>query len=185
MQSVEEAFKAVDRKAFLPQEARDAAWLDSPIPIGYGQTNSQPSTVRMMLEWLGPQPGEKILDVGSGSGWTTALLSYLVGPEGKVYAVEKIPELVQVGSENCQKAGINNAQFFEAGDVYGLPDFAPYDRILVSAAAKELPQELLDQLVVGGRLVIPIGSSIHAITKTTEAVVDDKEYRGFAFVPLL
>src|SRR5665213_784816 len=105
MPAIDEAFRTIQRRDFLPADLQEQAYIDAPIPIGFGQTNSQPSTVRMMLEWLDPQPGDKILDVGSGSGWTTALLSYLVEPNGQVYAVEKIPELVAFGRENCQSIG--------------------------------------------------------------------------------
>src|SRR5665647_2106120 len=94
MRKIDEAFKAVPRIDFLRPEHKDQHELDVPLPIGSGQTNSQPSTVRQMLLWLDPQPGDKILDVGSGSGWTTALLAHLVGPTGTIYAVERILESV-------------------------------------------------------------------------------------------
>lgn len=175
----------MDRRHFLPEDVRQAAAIDSPLPIGYGQTNSQPSTVRMMLEWLDPKPGDKVLDVGSGSGWTSALLSYLVGSEGLVYAVERIPELVRFGRDNCKQLGLGSVHFYEAGDSYGLPECAPFDRILVSAAADELPSELISQLKVGGRMVIPIKSNIHIISKNTEIDIEDTVVPGFAFVPLV
>jgi len=114
MSKIEEAFKAVPRIDFLRPEEKDQHELDVPLPIGSGQTNSQPSTVRQMLLWLDPQPGDKILDVGSGSGWTTALLAHLVGPTGTIYAVERILELVQFGEENCRRMGVHNVLFFEA-----------------------------------------------------------------------
>src|SRR5665647_1698314 len=117
MSKIEEAFKAVPRINFLRPEEKDQHELDVPLPIGSGQTNSQPSTVRQMLEWLDAQPGDKVLDVGSGSGWTTALLSSIVGSKGKVFAVEKIPELVEFGRNNC--AGARNVQFFQADKEYG------------------------------------------------------------------
>lgn len=185
MDRVDQAFHMVPRTTFLPANVRERAELDRPLPIGFGQTNSQPSTVRLMLEWLNPQRGEKILDVGSGSGWTTALLAYLVGPKGSIYAVEKIPQLVRFGRENCKQAGVRNVRFFEAGSTYGLSEFAPYDRILVSAAASTLPKILLEQLKVGGRLVIPIGSSIHVIDKINGSTYQDAKNPGFLFVPLI
>lgn len=185
MDRINQAFHIVPRTAFLPMDVRERAELDRPLPIGFGQTNSQPSTVRLMLEWLGPQSGEKILDIGSGSGWTTALLAYLVGSKGSIYAVEKIPQLVSFGRKNCEQAGARNVRFFEAGSTYGLPDFAPYDRILVSAAALTLPKALLEQLKVGGRLVIPIGNSIHVIDKINKSTHRGTENPGFLFVPLI
>lgn len=185
MSKIAEAFQAIRREDFLPEHISERAALDAPLPIGYGQTISQPSTVAMMLEWLDPQPDQKILDVGFGTGWSTALLSYLAGPRGKIYGVEKSSELLRFGTENCRKAGIRNAHFFEAGTTYGLPEHAPYDRILVSAAADEMPREFLKQLRVGGRLVIPVLNSIHVIDKIAEDRFNSSKYGGFAFVPLV
>lgn len=185
MDQIDKVFEAVDRANFVPKELRGSVDSDVPLPIGYGQTNSQPYTVRVMLEWLDPQPGEKILDVGSGSGWTTALLSHLVGPKGQIYAVERVPELVEFGQENCERTGVKNARFFTAGDEFGLPEEAPFDRILVSASADELPQELVDQLKVSGKMVIPVQNDILEITKKSSGDLDIKKHQGFAFVPLL
>lgn len=181
---VAHAFAAVERTDFIPNELKAAAGQDMPLPIGYGQTISQPSTVRLMLEWLAPQPGDRVLDIGSGSGWTTALLSYLVRPSGQVYAVEKIPELFAFGRRNCERLGLKNIQFFPADMAFGLPHCAPYERILVSAAADTLPSELLEQLAVGGKLVIPVGHSILEITRRP-AELKTVKHPGFIFVPLI
>ncbi len=183
--NIEEAFKAVDRANFMPPEIQHLAEVDNAAPIGHGQTISQPYTVRAMLEWLDPRPGEKVLDVGSGSGWTTALLAKLVGPKGRVYAVERIPELLKFGRDNVQRLGIKNAEFHPAGDELGLPEAAPFDKILVSAAADELPDELVDQLKVGGKMVIPVHDDILEITKLPGGKLDTKIHPGFVFVPLL
>lgn len=185
MDQVNEVFEAVDRANFVPKNLREAVDIDAPLPIGYGQTISQPYTVRLMLEWLNPCPGDKILDVGSGSGWTTALLAHLVGPKGQVYAVERVPELVEFGQENCDRIGIKNAQFFTAGDEFGLPEEAPFDRILVSASADKMPRELIDQLKIGGKMVIPVQNDILEITKKSAGDLDIKKHEGFVFVPLL
>lgn len=182
---LDNAFKNVGRQDFLPENSKNLADVDAPIPIGFGQTNSQPSTVKMMLDWLEPQAGDKVLDIGSGSGWTTALLAYLVGSKGSVYAVEKIPELVEFGRHNCRRIGLTNVHFYEAGPAFGLPKFAPYDRILVSAASAELPQELLKQLNTDGIMVIPVKNSIFIINKTGETDYEIIEKPGFAFVPLV
>jgi len=184
MDKVSEAFQAVDRQDFLPEEVRAHASDDKPFPIGYGQTNSQPSTVRQMLEWLDVYEGQKVLDVGFGSGWTTALLSKLVGKTGEVFAVEIIPELVEFGRDNCEKAGVDNARLFHASESPGLPAHAPYDRILVSASADHIPQELLDQLKTDGILVIPVRSSILVITKAGGELSVDK-HPGYTFVPFV
>lgn len=185
MDLIEQAFRNMPRKSFVPDVIRDNADIDAPLPIGFGQTNSQPTTVQLMLSWLDAQPGDKILDVGSGSGWTTALLSQIVGSNGKVYAVEIIPELVELGKENCNRAGIQNAQFIQAGNECGLLRFAPYDRILVSASAQKLPNELLNQLKIGGKLVIPVQNDILEIVKSSKDKHDIKIHSGFVFVPLV
>lgn len=185
MSRVDEAFTNIGRAQFLPEESRHYAYIDTPVSIGYGQTNSQPSLVRQMIEWLDVRPGDKVLDVGSGSGWTTALLSYIVGPKGKVYAVEKVPELVEFGRENCKKTKITNVEFFQAGDEFGLPEHAPFDRILVSAAANEVPRSLLEQLKPGGKMVIPVGSDIETVTKTDSGELLSETKHGFVFVPLV
>lgn len=181
---IQDAFEAVDRKDFLPEEYRSHADEDRPLPIGYGQTNSQPSTVRQMLEWLDVEPGQRILDVGSGSGWTTALLGKLVGKSGHIYAVELVPELVDFGRSNCEAAGIRNVEFHEVGETIGLPSHAPYDRILVSAGASRLPDELLEQLKSPGRLVIPVGETIYEIDKDEAGKLTKTEHHGYVFVPL-
>lgn len=182
---VQKAFENVNRGDFVLPEDKNKADLDVPLLIGHGQTISQPTTVKMMLEWLDPQKGEKILDIGSGSGWTTALLSNIVGEEGKVYAVELISELKVFGEENCKKIGIKNANFFLAGKVFGLQKFAPYDRILVSASAESIPNELIDQLKLGGKMVIPVGNSIFEVMKDNKGTTKTKEHYGFVFVPLV
>ena len=184
MSRIDRAMQMIPRSIFLPPEVRERAGVDAPLPIGFAQTNSQPSTVQRMLQWLDPQPGEKILDVGSGSGWTTALLATLVGLGGVVYAVEKVPQLVYFGERNCKRAKVQNVHFHRAGDGYGLPQFSPYDRILVSAAATELPGALLAQLREGGRIVVPVGSSIHVVDKINDTTFNDAEYPGYVFVPL-
>lgn len=182
---IEEAFEVVDRAKFMPENVRHLAGYDQAVPIGYGQTISQPYTVGLMLQWLDPQPGDKVLDVGSGSGWTTALLSHLVGPKGKVYAVERIPELVEFGRDNCERFGVKNVEFSTAGDKLGLPEKGPYERILVSASADKFPEEIMGQLKISGKLVIPIQSDILEITKTSKKGRDVRKHPGFVFVPLL
>jgi protein-L-isoaspartate(D-aspartate) O-methyltransferase len=185
MDRVAQAFEAMSRRHFLLPENQEYAHVDQPISIGFGQTNSQPSTVRMMLEWLDAQPGQSVLDVGSGSGWTTALLSYLVNKDGKVYAVERIPELLRFGRVNCKRLGIKNVRFCKAGSIFGLSEYAPYDRILVNAAAGYLPTALVNQLKTEGRMVIPIQHTMHVITKLPDGNLRDISIPGFAFVPLV
>jgi len=179
-----EAFRNVDRADFVAdRDARDI-YEDYPLGIGYAQTISQPRTVAMMLEMLSPKEGEKILDIGSGSGWTTALLAYVAGDSGSVTGVERVGELVIFGRENLQKYGFKNAKIVHAKEGLGIAG-EKFDRILVSAAADELPYELIEQLEVGGKLVIPIQSSVFEIVKKEDGEFDANEHYGFAFVPLI
>lgn len=183
--AVDEAFRAVRRAEFLPDEVRAQADADVPLPIGFGQTNSQPATVAMMLEWLEVEPGNHLLDVGAGSGWTSALLAYLAGPKGSVVAVEVVPELVVFGRENCARAGVRSVEFHTAGKVYGYPAKAPYDRILVSAAARKVPDGLVGQLALDGRMAIPVRHDVLVLYKDLTGGVSTDIHPGFVFVPLV
>lgn len=183
-----EAFFNIERKEFLPQELEDQAEVNVALPIGYGQTISQPLTVAFMLELLEPQSGQKILDVGSGSGWTTALLAYVVGQKGKVVALERIKELVDFGKKNVQKFGFCEkriAEFYEADGTKGFPEEAPFDRILVSASTEEIPLAFKEQLKIGGKLVIPVGNDICYLEKNGANSFLEERFPGFEFVPLV
>lgn len=185
------AFQKIDRKNFLPENQKKEAYLDQPLPIGFNQTISQPSTVAFMLELLAPQEKEKILDVGSGSGWQTALLAEIVGEQGKVYAIEIIPQLKEFGQRNIEKLKYKNVKIFCQDGSKGLPEYAPFDKIIVAASAeKKIPQALLDQLRINGRLVLPIGGiyeiqEILLIEKETDEKYKEKSFYGFRFVPLV
>ena len=181
---IREAFWTIDRKDFVLPEFRQDAYFDTVLPIGYGSTISQPFTVLFMFNLLNPQSGEKVLDVGSGSGWTTAMLAKIVGNKGKVLGLERVLELVLFGRNNLAKYRFKNVQIFQAKKELGQRQQSPYDKILVSAAARKLPQELVEQLKVGGRLVIPIGYSIWKIDKISKDEILKEEFPGFAFVPL-
>lgn len=141
-----------------------------------------------MLELLDPRRGQNILDIGSGSGWTTALLAYITGEKGRVTAVERIPELCEFGRKNIDKfdfikKGI--AGIYCADGNEGFPHHAPYDRILVSAAAQEIPQPLKDQLKIGGKMVIPVHNDIWYLEKKSKSDFYKEEFPGFSFVPLV
>lgn len=174
---VARAMQQIPRAAFLPEHLRELAGRDEPLPIGHGATNSQPWTVQFMLDLLHVDEGAKVLDVGSGSGWTTALLAELTGPRGEVLGVEVIPELVEMGQANL--AGFNQGWArIEAArpEVFGAPHAAPFDRILVSADAGEIPAELEEQLAVGGRMVIPAATVMWVI---------DRDHEGWHREPVL
>ncbi len=183
-----DAFSKIKRVDFVPKELESAARANVPLPIGQGQTISQPLTVAFMLEKLEPMPGDKILDVGSGSGWTTALLAHIVGKKGKVIGLERVKELCDFGTNNISKYHLiegGRAKIICADGSKGYVNEAPYDRILVSAAAEEIPRELKKQLKIGGRLVIPVKSSIWLVEKKSAKDFHEEEYPGFAFVPLI
>ena len=183
------AFKKIKRKDFTPEKTKELAYLDTALSIGYGQTISQPTVVVFMLEKLRPELGDKILDIGSGSGWTSALLAEIVGEKGKVIAVEVVPELKEFGEKNVAKYSFiekGRVQFVLADGSEGYEKEAPFDKILCSAAAQdEIPQDWKDQLKVGGRIVAPIGSSIWLFEKKSEKKFKETEFPGFAFVPLV
>lgn len=183
------AFRKIKRADFMPDEMKNLAELNEALPIGKGQTISQPLTVAFMLEQLQPQLGDKILDVGSGSGWTTALLSEIVGREGKVFALEVIPELKEFGENNVGKYNFIErgiARFILADGSKGYEKEAPYDKILCSAAAqKAMPEPWKKQLKIGGRIVAPIKSSVWLFIKKSDENFEEIEYPGFGFVPLI
>ena len=201
-----DAFRAVDRKKFVPDELEAFAYSDEPLPIGEGQTISQPWTVAFMLELLDPQLGENILEIGYGSGWVTTLMSYC---GANVYAIERIPNLCKFGKNNVEnflsskilrRDGIpfGAVQFFCQDGARGLPEIAKrsgeFDKIIVAAALKKhrvfsgmqiLPQTWKEQLKIGGRIVVPIEHSIFLFIKKAHNQFDEREYSGFAFVPLV
>ena len=180
-----EAFEKIDRKHFIPEDFREHIYIDRPLPIGKDQTISQPSTVAFMLELLQPQKGDKILDIGSGSGWTTALLCQIVGEEGSVLGLERHDELVERGRENLRKLHTSErCRIEKAGRELGRPG-EQFDKIFVSASAEEIPEELFAQLKVGGILVIPVKNSIFRFKKLSDTKVEAQEFPGFVFVPLI
>jgi protein-L-isoaspartate(D-aspartate) O-methyltransferase len=181
---VAQAFALTPREEFLPAGERRMAAYDGPLPIGLGQTSSQPRTVEAMLRLLDVREGHKVLDVGSGSGWTTALLARLTGPGGRVLGVELEPALVEFGSGNLDRAGVPWASIHEAvPGVLGLPSAAPYHRILVSAMARTMPDELVDQLHTGGVMVVPVAGTMLRVARSMRGVGITR-HGSYRFVPL-
>src|SRR3989338_3715869 len=127
------AFLRADRKRFVPPEFQKDAYRDAPLPIGKGQTISQPATVAFMFELLQAKPGDRVLDIGFGSGWTAALLSEIVGPGGKVFALEVVPEVYEFGKRNLERAGYKNVTTLLRSGSIGLPEHAPFERIIAGA----------------------------------------------------
>jgi len=192
---VEAAFRAVPRYHFLPstgkseEELKKEAEINAPLSLFSGQTISQPLTVALMLELLGAEANHKVLDVGSGSGWQACLLAHIVGSKGKVYALEILPELKEFGKQNAKRFKFSNLKFVLGNGWQGLPEHAPFDRIIVAAAAPKIPSVLKSQLKIHGVLVIPIGTTHNcALTRIEKIAEDDFKIRkepGFSFVPLI
>ncbi len=193
------AFRAVDRADFVSPEYKHEAYENYPLPIGFGQTISQPYTVAFMLELLHPDAGEKILDIGSGSGWQTAMLAHIVSRShtrankstlpGKIFAIEVIPELKELGERNISKYNFIQKGFVSSiasNAIDGLPKEAPFDKIIAAAALTEgIPESWKKQLKVGGRIVTPIRDSIVLLIKKGENEFEEQEFPGFAFVPFV
>ena len=181
------AMAEVPREAFVPQEYRHQAYDDVPLPIGEGQTISQPFMVAVMTSLLELQGGERVLEVGTGSGYQAAVLSRLV-PKGRVITVERVPALVEAGRAALRKMDCHNVEVVAAGPSLGCSEKGPYDAIIVTAASPKLPQVLVEQLSVRGRMVIPIGDresqELVKVLRTGEGL--SVSYVGLCrFVPLI
>ncbi|WP_457620460.1 protein-L-isoaspartate O-methyltransferase [Methanopyrus sp.] len=187
---VAEAMLKVPRHEFVPEDLRDRAYVDSPLPIGKGQTISAPHMVALMTELLDPRPGHKVLEVGAGSGYHAAVVAELVKPDGRVITVERIPELADFARDNLRRTGYDRFVEVVVGDgTKGYPPEAPYDRILVTAGAPDVPESLLEQLKPGGRMVIPVGDrhmqELWLVEKTEDGEIRRQRHGGCAFVPLV
>jgi protein-L-isoaspartate(D-aspartate) O-methyltransferase len=181
-----EAMREVPREEFVPQSLRNVAYDDGALPIGRGQTISQPFTVAFMCEALRVQPADALLEVGTGSGYGAAVLSRIART---VHTVERIPELAAEARQRLQRLGYHNVTVHLADGSLGVPEAAPFDGIIVTAGAERLPQAYLDQLAEGGRIVIPLGRTPHNQSmfrftrRDSELAVDN--LGGFLFVPLI
>jgi protein-L-isoaspartate(D-aspartate) O-methyltransferase len=183
--SVLRAMRAVRRHQFVLDEYLDSAYADRPLPIGYGQTISQPYVVAWMTELLELKPGAQVLEIGTGSGYQAAVLAEL--PDVEVYTIEIVPQLAEQAGERLARLGYTEVHAKQDDGYYGWPEHAPFDAIIVTAAPDHLPQPLVEQLVDGGRLVIPIGppGSYQTLWKFVKAEGDVQAYNmgGVAFVP--
>lgn len=179
------AMRSVDRARFLPPDQVFHAREDRALPLFHGQTGSQPSTVAAMLRLLQVPVGGRVLDVGSGSGWSTALLARLVGPTGVVLGLELDAELCAFGAANLASWDMPWARIEQADPArLGRPVPGGWDRILVSASPRVLPQELVDQLAVGGRMVVPVQTTMTLVVRRADGPPEISRHGQYEFVPL-
>lgn len=185
VRSVADAMRDMDRREFLPEKQREWAGDDRPLAIGNGQTNSQPTTVLNQISLLDVRPGATVLDVGAGSGWTTAILASLVGPQGRVTGVEIDDTIAGWGAANLARQGMDRAEYHLAQKgVLGWPDAAPYDRILVSAESASVPNALVEQLGDDGVMVVVVRGVMLRLRRDGAAEPIVTQHGYYRFVPL-
>ena len=185
-ESVLRAFQSVHREIFVDPSYNDISYSDNPLPIGSGQTISQPTTVAMMLQLLNILPGNCVLEIGTGSGYNAALLANLAK---FVVTIERHEKLVKKARKNLLCVGLDNIKVIEGDGKLGYVNHAPYDRIIITAAADKVPQNLKDQLIIGGFIVAPIGPTygceMHKIQKISQNNFQTSSHGVFSFVPLI
>ncbi|MDD5166181.1 MAG: protein-L-isoaspartate(D-aspartate) O-methyltransferase [Candidatus Omnitrophica bacterium] len=184
-QRVLDAFLKVERHKFIPKELEVNAYADFPLPIGEGQTISQPYIVALMTDTLGLTGEERILEIGTGSGYQTAILAELAK---EVYTVERLIDLSGRAEDTLKEAGYTNIRLKSGDGTQGWPEFAPFDRIVVTAASPNIPKPLAEQLKENGRLILPLGESISQILTLAEkhnGKINTKQICGCVFVPLI
>ncbi|EGJ51614.1 protein-L-isoaspartate(D-aspartate) O-methyltransferase [Desulfocurvibacter africanus] len=185
-QAVAEAMRRVPRHEFVPEEERERAYENAPLPIGFGQTISQPVVVAIMTDLLDIEPGSKVLEVGTGSGYQAAVLAAL---GARVHSIEIIPELAEFGRENLERAGFGQVAVHQGDGYYGLEQEAPFEAIIVTAAASHIPPPLVEQLAPGGHMAIPVGGQwftqqLNLVEKGPDGAVTTRQLLPVAFVPL-
>lgn len=183
-----DAFEQVPREHFVPDNLEEFAYQDTPLPLVREKTISQPSTVVFMTNALEVEPGDKVLEIGAGSGYQAALLAALVGPTGKVVSCDVIPELVEYARKNVEDLGLQNVTVLEMDGSQGCPGWAPFDKIILSCAAPEFPQPLIEQLKEDGVMIGPIGTAEEQ--EMIQAIKQDGKLRfsflgQFIFSPLV
>ena len=183
---VMEAMRKVPRHEFVPANSQLVAYSNGPLSIGHGQTISQPYIVALMTDLLEPRPGDVILEIGTGSGYQSAILACLVK---QVHTTENVSPLITPARERLQRLGYSNVEVHECDGYFGLPELAPFDAIIITAAAPHVPAPLLEQLKPGGRLVIPVGHEYYAqellvIQKHENGQFSERKVLDVVFVPL-
>jgi protein-L-isoaspartate(D-aspartate) O-methyltransferase len=188
-EAVANAMRRVPREEFLPQDIRDEAYIDTPLPIGEGQTISAPHMVAIMAEQLDLSPGKKVLEIGAGSGYHAAVCAELIAPSGHLYTIERISSLAAFAEDNLKRTGYGDLVTVMFGDgTKGLPEHAPFDRIFVAAGAPDIPAPLTDQLADGGKLLVPVGGRYYQdlikVERKGKKLVKEN-MGGCVFVPLI
>ena len=184
---VESALRNIPRHEFVPESELEYAYDNEPLPIMKNQTISQPGVVTRMTEWLDVKNGQNILEIGTGPGWQSAILSYLVGA-GTVYSIERHPELVKFAQRNLKKLNIDNVHVILGDGTLGYSQASPYDRIIITAACPEIPLPLIDQLKENGLILAPVGDSSQSLVllqKTSKGMMEIKKQSKYVFVPLV
>jgi protein-L-isoaspartate(D-aspartate) O-methyltransferase len=178
------ALRAVERHRFVPQAAQEEAYEDYPLAIGFGQTISQPYIVALMTESIEPQPGDRVLEIGTGSGYQAAVLSLLVKD---VYSIEIVKDLGEAAAERLEQLGYGNVHVLIGDGYLGWPEHAPFDAIIVTAAPPEIPKALVEQLAEGGRMVIPVGTSYQELllVEKKDGKVTKRVITVVRFVPMV
>lgn len=182
-----DAMRKVPREQFVSKDVREFAYEDSPLPIGAGQTISQPYIVAYMIDGLGLQGGEKVLEIGAGSGYAAAVLAEIAD---EVYTIERIEELAKSATATLAKTGYKNVHVLHGDGTLGWPEHAPFDGIIVAAGGPEVPDSLKQQLKIGGRMVIPVGQSqdfqeLVRVTRISETEFQTEDLVAVRFVPLV
>lgn len=184
---IQRALRAVHRERFLPPDQQRYAREDAPLPIGFEQTISQPSLVAYMTEQLAPEAGSRVLEIGTGSGYQTAILAEIAA---EIFTVERIPELADLAHERLTALGYRNIRFRTGDGALGWPEDAPFDRILVTAGARQVPPDLVAQLGAEGKMLLPVGPTIddqtlRLIEKNATGDVRQRDLCEVRFVPLV
>ncbi len=187
--AVEAAMRRVPREEFLPRRLRDDAYVDTPLPIGEGQTISAPHMVAIMVEKLDLRPANKVLEIGAGSGYHAAVVAEVIGAEGHIFTIERVEPLAKFAAENLRRAGYGDRVTVIVGDgSKGLPEKAPFDRIFVACGAPDVPSPLVEQLADGGKMLVPVGGRMYQDLIKVErkgAKTVRESHGGCVFVPLI
>ncbi|MFW5952524.1 MAG: protein-L-isoaspartate O-methyltransferase [Candidatus Natronoplasma sp.] len=186
--TVEKAMRKVPRHEFVPERVKDRAYIDSPQPIGHGQTISAPHMVAMMVENLDLKEGQKVLEIGGGMGYHAAVIAEIVGEEGRVYSIEYVSSLAKSAQKKLKNVGYHTVKIIHGDGSSGYEKGAPYHRISVACGAPNIPSPMIDQLILEGKILVPVGNKffqtlIKAIKKK-ENKIEKKDLGGVRFVPL-